>query len=98
AEFKQQTEADARKQVELALIHNGRVTASGAPPETWEDMVRATRPEARETIQDGDDRVSIVQLSDGPHDFFSAQLNGYEGVSQGSVGNLFFLRNRVERV
>ena len=48
-------------------------------------------------MQEGDDNVSVVKLHDGQHDFFSAQLNGYDGASQGFLGSLFILRNRVER-
>jgi methyl-accepting chemotaxis protein len=98
ADFKQQTDDDPKKQAELALVHNSRTTASSAPAEEWDDLARASRPEARETVQDGDDRVSVVRLHDGQHDFFSAQLNGYEGPNQGFLGSLFILRNRVARM
>jgi methyl-accepting chemotaxis protein len=97
-DFKQQTDDDPKKQAELALVHNSRTTASSAAPDDWDDIARATRPEARETVQDGDDRVSVVRMHDGQHDFFSAQLNGYEGPNQGFLGSLFILRNRHERM
>jgi methyl-accepting chemotaxis protein len=96
-EYKQQTDDDPKKQVELALVHNQRTTASAAHADDWDDIARATRAEAREVVQEGGDRVSVVELPDGPHDFFQAQLNGYDGATQGSVGNLFVLRNRVDR-
>ena len=97
SDFKQQTDDDPKKQAELALVHNSRTTAASAHSDDWDDLARASRPEARETVQDGDDKVSIVKLHDGEHDFFSAQLNGYDGSSQGFLGSLFILRNRVER-
>ncbi|HEX6836021.1 MAG TPA: methyl-accepting chemotaxis protein [Polyangia bacterium] len=97
ADFKQGTDDDPKKQAELALIHNSRTTAASAHTDDWDDLARASRPEARETVQDGDERVSVLKLHDGEHDFFSAQLNGYDGASQGFLGSLFILRNRVER-
>ncbi|HEX4459435.1 MAG TPA: cache domain-containing protein, partial [Polyangia bacterium] len=97
-EFKRQTDDDPKKQVELALVHNQRTTASAAHADDWDDLARATRPEARETITEGGEKIQVLSLPDGQHDFFAAQLNGYEGSTLGSVGSLFFLRNRVERV
>ncbi|HEX9101258.1 MAG TPA: methyl-accepting chemotaxis protein [Polyangia bacterium] len=97
SDFKQGTDDDPKKQAELALIHNSRTTAASAHSDDWDDLARASRPEARETVQDGDDRVSVVRMPDGQHDFFTAQLNGYDGSSQGFLGSLFILRNRVER-
>jgi methyl-accepting chemotaxis protein len=96
-EFKQQTDDDPKKQPELAVVHNSRTTASAAHADDWDDIARATRPEQRETVQDGDDRITVVELPDGPHDFFGATVNGYDGTEQGSVGNLYLLRNRVDR-
>jgi methyl-accepting chemotaxis protein len=98
ADFKQGTDDDPKKQVELALIHNSRTTAASAHVDDWDDLARATRSEARETVTEGDERVQVVKLHDGQHDFFSAQLNGYDGASQGFLGSLFILRNRVERM
>jgi methyl-accepting chemotaxis protein len=97
-EFKHQTDDDPKKQVELALVHNQRTTASAAHSDDWDDLARATRPEARETISEGGEKIQVLTLPDGQHDFFAAQLNGYEGSTLGSVGSLYFLRNRVERV
>src|SRR5262249_42722353 len=82
---------------ELALVHNARTTAASAHADDWDDIARATRPEAREVVQDGDERVPVVHLPDGPHDYFAVQLNGYDGSAQGSLGSLCFLRNRIER-
>jgi methyl-accepting chemotaxis protein len=73
------------------------VTASAAHSDDWDDIARATRPEARETVEEGGQRSSVLRLGDGRHDYFAAQLNGYEGVASGSVGQLFVMRNRVER-
>lgn len=98
AEFKQQTDDDPKKQVELALIHNQRTTASAAHADDWDDLARATRPEARQVVLDGDEKVSILSLHDGPHDYFSAQVNGYDGAAQGFVGSLFILRNRADKL
>ena len=97
SDFKQQTDDDPKKQAELALVHNSRTTAASAHTDDWSDLARATRPEARQTAQEGDERVSVVNLPDGQHDFFSAQLNGYDGAAQGFIGSLFILKNRVER-
>jgi len=98
ADFKQGTDDDPKKQLELALVHNSRTTAASAHADDWDDIARATRSEARETVTEGDERVQVVKLHDGQHDFFSAQLNGYDGASQGFLGSLFILRNRVERM
>ena len=97
SDFKQGTDDDPKKQAELALVHNSRTTAASAHTDDWDDLARASRPEAREIIDDGEEKVAVVKLPDGEHDFFSAQLNGYDGPSQGFLGNLFILRNRVER-
>jgi methyl-accepting chemotaxis protein len=97
AEFKSQSDDDPRKQVELALVRNAQVTASAAHADDWAEIARATRPEARETVEDGGEKVTVLKLADGRHDFFAAQLNGYEGVASGSVGQLFILRNRLDR-
>src|SRR4051812_24727151 len=97
SDFKQGTDDDPKKQAELALVHNSRTTAASAHSDDWDDLARASRPEAREVVQEGDDKVSVVKLHDGQHDFFSAQLNGYDGATQGFLGSLFILRNRVER-
>jgi methyl-accepting chemotaxis protein len=96
AEFKAQSDDDPRKQVELALVHNQETSAATAHSDEWDDIARATRAEARELLDEGGERVSVLNLGDGRHDFFSAQVNGYDGASSGSVGNLFVLRNRVE--
>ena len=97
SDFKQGTDDDPKKQAELALVHNSRTTAASAHADDWDDLARASRPEARETVQEGDDKVQVVLLPDGQHDFFSAQLNGYDGSTQGFLGSLFILRNRIER-
>jgi methyl-accepting chemotaxis protein len=93
AQFKAQTDDDPAKQVQLALVHNQTTTAASAHSDDWDDLARATRPEAREAIDEG---VSGIRLADGLHDFFAAQLNGYDGATQGSIGTLYLLRNRVE--
>jgi methyl-accepting chemotaxis protein len=97
ADFKEQSDDDPKKQVELALIRNQVVTASAAHAEDWDDIARATRPEAREVVEEGGERMSVLKLPDGRHDFFAAQVNGYEGLTSGSVGQLYVMRNRVER-
>ena len=97
AEFKSQSDDDPRKQVELALVHNQQTTASAAHAEDWDDIARATRPEARELLEEGGEHVSVMRLPDGRHDFFAAQVNGYDGASAGSIGQLFVMRNRVDR-
>jgi methyl-accepting chemotaxis protein len=96
-EFKSQSDEDPRKQVELALVRNQTVTASAAHADDWSEIARATRSEARETIDDGGERVYVLRLGDGRHDYYAAQINGYEGVASGSVGMLYVMRNRIER-
>jgi methyl-accepting chemotaxis protein len=100
-EFKQQSEDDAQKQLEIALIHNQDVTASSAPRSDWEEIGRATRPEAREVVEEltdhGTDRVNVVALPNGRHDAFFAQVNGYDGGASGSIGQVVVLRSRHDR-
>jgi methyl-accepting chemotaxis protein len=97
ADFKEQSDDDPKKQVELALIRNQGVTASAAHAEDWDDIARATRPESREIVEEGGERVSVLRLPDGRHDYFAAQVNGYEGLTSGSVGQLYVMRNRIDR-
>jgi methyl-accepting chemotaxis protein len=97
AEFKSQSDDDPKKQVELALVHNQLTTASAAHSDDWDDIARATRVEAREVIDEGGEKSTVVRLPDGRHDFFAAQLNGYDGGGSGSIGQLYVLRNRLER-
>jgi methyl-accepting chemotaxis protein len=96
AEFKAQSDDDPKKQVELALVHNQETTASAAHSDDWDDIARATRTEARETLDEGGERVTVLNLEDGRHDFFAAQVNGYDGAAAGSVGSLYVMRNRVQ--
>jgi methyl-accepting chemotaxis protein len=96
-EFKSQSDDDPKKQVELALVHNQETISSAAHADDWDDIARATRPESREVIDEGGERVSVLTLPDGRHDYFAAQVNGYDGAGLGSVGQLFILRNRVAR-
>src|SRR5262249_11933662 len=95
-DFKTQNDDDS-KQVELALVRNLQVTASAAEASKWDDIARATRPEARETVDEGGQVSTVLRMNDKRYDYFVAQLNGYEGVAAGSVGQLFLLRNRVSR-
>jgi methyl-accepting chemotaxis protein len=97
AEFKAQSDEDPKKQIELALVRNQQVTASAAHEDEWGEIARSTKSENRETVEEGGQRVSILRLADGRHDYFAAQINGYEGVASGSVGQLYIMRNRVER-
>lgn len=97
AEFAAQSDDEASKQIDVALVHNQQMTASSLPREQWEDVARASRLEAREVIEEGGQKTSVMTLQTGRHDFFSAQLNGYDGASTGSIGSLFLLRNRVEK-
>ncbi len=97
SEFKTQSDDDPKKQIELALVHNQQTSASAAPADIWDDIARATRPEAREMLEEGGERLSVMRLPDGRQDFFAAQVNGYDGVASGSIGQLFVMRNRVER-
>ncbi len=87
ADFKSQSDDDPKKQVELALVHNQQTTSSAAHTDEWDDIARATRVEARETFDEGGERVSVLRLPDGRHDFFAAQVNGYESLASGSVGS-----------
>jgi methyl-accepting chemotaxis protein len=95
AEFRAQTDDDPKKQIHLALVHNQETTASSAPLDEWDDIARASRPESRETADDG--RTSIVNLPSGKHEFFSAQINGYDGSAIGGLGSVLVLRNRLDK-
>jgi methyl-accepting chemotaxis protein len=96
-DFKRQSDDDPKKQIELALVHNQEVTAASVHADDWESIARATRSEAREILNEGGEQVSVVSLPDGKHDFHPAQVNGYDGGAMGSLGQIFVLRNRVER-
>jgi methyl-accepting chemotaxis protein len=95
AEFKAQSDDDPKKQVELAMIHNQEVTAASAHVDDWDDIARASRREAWDT--DTDKNTPLLLLPDGKHEFFAAQVNGYEGGSMGSIGQIFVMRNRFDR-
>ncbi len=97
AEFKLESSDDPKKQVELALVHNGETTASAAHADDWDDIARATRQNARETIEEGGVKSDVVTLPDGRHDLYYASLNGYEGNGIGSIGQLNVMRNRADR-
>ena len=97
AEFKAESSDDPSKQIELALVHNGETTASAAHADDWDDIARAVRLEARETREEGGEKITIVKLPDGAHDFYAAQLNGYDAGASGSIGTLNFLRNRTSK-
>jgi methyl-accepting chemotaxis protein len=97
ADFKAASDDDPKKQSELALIDNQETLASAAHTDEWDDLARATRPEAREIVEEGDDRTIVVTLPDGKHDMFQGQLIGYNGPAAGPVGELFVLRNRTSK-
>ncbi len=97
ADFKRQSDSDARKQVELALVApNGATSAASAHAETWDDIGRAALKSPRETDREGSDLVEVLRLPDGLHDFFAAPQNGYDGSLPGSVGTLYVMRNRID--
>ncbi|HZS35534.1 MAG TPA: methyl-accepting chemotaxis protein [Polyangia bacterium] len=95
AEFKIESSDDPKKQVELALVHNGETTASAAHADDWDDIARAVRLEAREVVDEGGQKSTVVTLPDGRHDFYAAQVNGYDGNAMSLVGMLNVLRNRA---
>jgi methyl-accepting chemotaxis protein len=97
AEFKTESSDDPKKQVELALVHNGETTASAAHADDWDDIARAVRLEAREYVDEGGQKSTVVTLPDGRHDFYAATLNGYDGNATGAIGTLNFFRNRAGR-
>jgi methyl-accepting chemotaxis protein len=97
SDFRAQSDDDPKKQIDLALVRNSTVTAAAVPVEDWPDIARATRSESRETLMEGGQKISVIKLRDGRHDYFSAQLNGYEGVSSGSIGQLYVMRDRIDR-
>jgi methyl-accepting chemotaxis protein len=101
AEFKQQSDEDIQKQLELALVHNQDVTAATVTRSDWEEIGRATRSEARQVVEEytdhGVERVNVVALPQGRHDAFFAQVNGYDGGASGSLGQLVVLRSRHDR-
>jgi len=96
AEYKDQSDDDPKKQVELGLVHNQETTAASLHTDDWDDLARASRVEAREIIEEGGERVSVMILPDGKHEFFNAGINGYDGGAVGSVGSIFVLRNRMD--
>jgi methyl-accepting chemotaxis protein len=97
SEFKAQSDDNPKRQVELALIRSQEVTASSAKPETWSDLARAARSEARETFKEGGEVVSVLRLPDGRADFYNGQINGYDGSATGSLGSIYVIRNRVDK-
>jgi methyl-accepting chemotaxis protein len=97
AMYKEQSDDDPKKQVELALVHNQETTAASAHTDLWDDIGRNTRSEARETVEEGGEKVSLINLPDGQHEFFSAGVNGYDGNAAGSVGAVFAMRNRLDK-
>jgi methyl-accepting chemotaxis protein len=97
ADYKDQSDDDPKKQVELALVHNQETTAASLHTEDWDDIARASRTEARETLEEGGEKVSLIALPDGKHEYFNAGINGYDGGAVGSVGSIFVLRNRADR-
>jgi|GEM_PF-6255102 len=96
-EFRDQSEDTAQKQITPTLVHNQDVTASAAAEDLWDPLARASRPEARENLDDGGEKVSVVTLPDGKHDLFAATVNGYDGGSTGALGSLFLTRSRIDR-
>ena len=98
SDFKQQTDDDPKKQAELALVHNSRTTASSAHTDDWDDMARATRPEAREIVQDGDEqRRRWCGSPTGCTTTSRRSSTATTASTQGLLGSLFIMRNRVER-
>ncbi|MDB4970545.1 MAG: hypothetical protein JWN44_6234 [Myxococcales bacterium] len=97
SDFKRASGDDSTHQIDLVLVHNMRTTASSAEAKEWDELARVTRPEARDTVTDGEEKASVVSVKDTQHDFFQGQLNGYDGSAQGFIGSIYILRNRIER-
>jgi methyl-accepting chemotaxis protein len=96
-DFRKQSDDDPKKQVHLSLVHNQETLVSTLDHSLWDDVARATRPEARETISEGGERVSIVHVDDTRYDFFLAMMDGYSNNVEGSIGTLYIMRSRDDK-
>jgi methyl-accepting chemotaxis protein len=87
---------DSRK-LELAVVHNGRVTASTLDGEALVHMADAARFDRRETLREGGGRVAVVTLAGERHEYHNHQINGYDGAVTGFLGMLYVLRSRIDK-
>ncbi|MCS6916021.1 MAG: HAMP domain-containing methyl-accepting chemotaxis protein [Myxococcales bacterium] len=96
-DYKAQDDAAAQRRVDLALLHNGRVTASTLDGDEVNQISEATRTERREIIREGGSHVPVVVLSGERHEFHVHYVNGYDGGVTGTLGQLYVLRSRADK-
>jgi methyl-accepting chemotaxis protein len=98
-QYKEQSDERENMQHRLVLLADGQVVASVMAEEVWSELPQKL---ARDAWAHADDAGSFKQpyarLSIGNYDLTSGQVEGFDGLDSGVVGELFLLRSRANLV
>ena len=101
-EFKEQSDEDPKRQLQLVLVREGAIVASVFPREQWSTLATALKPEnwlsrkVRNTTQRYVKHKAGGDASDEGNDFdlYQGSAVGFAGREHGKVADLIMLRGR----
>jgi methyl-accepting chemotaxis protein len=95
-DFKEQSDDNEATQYRLSLLVDGRVVASVFDQAVWPELERQIKEDRRVLVRRGDDERYVIRLKSGDYDFTGGPVDGFVGLTQGNIGELYLMRSRVD--
>jgi methyl-accepting chemotaxis protein len=94
-DYRVQSDDKEKMQHRLVLLHGGEVVGSVFPREAWAELAKQLAEDRWVMAQEGEELRPVIRLKGGDFDFTQGKVEGFAGVSAGTVGELFLLRSRA---
>lgn len=95
-EWSKQTDADPIKQMRPTLLDGVTVLASAWPDaNAHPEVARAVQPEKHYKIEVFGSMRPVVNIGNEVHDVWNSDFEGYKGLENGKIGQLYMTRNRA---
>ena len=99
-DYQTQSDPKLRKQHRISLLGTDNRLLSSAfttKEAKYDELAEALRNENWTKGPEGDGQVDLIHFSDRDYDFYSAELEGYDGNKYGKLGTMFLMRTRAHK-
>ena len=93
-EYREQSDSEKELQHRMVLVHQGKVVASVFPSAGWPELATQLKPENRAVAVENEQKRIFIKLKEGDFDFHTGTVEGFAGMTAGTVGDLYLLRTR----
>ncbi len=94
-DYKEQSDDKEKMKHRLTLVDkSGDVIASVMPKDDWKELGEQLEESKWIPVKLGEETRPIIRLKAGDYDFYHESVEGFAGMTAGTVGQLFLMRSR----